>query len=837
MRKAKGIALGVAALLWVGMGGMTGCAAGRVSPGKLETPADAAAVEKAVATETTGIKTMPAPSKVAGYDFGRGAVWPEFVAVPGADNVAISAGAEYGEGKEGDFPDPLLGDYVGAERMTVTISGLSRDGFRGVLIAQNVVRGMVPGKDFSVKANGKTVVAEKVTPEWFFSEKGFFYGYGFEDLPGVDWWDRYVAPVAPWREFEFESDGKLVLELENCRLFALVVAPAADVSKEELETFVKATQASRKAHFLFNKLEFEPEKPGRAFRPTAREKERGYVVFSRGWGKHVTYNTVPQRGEVAEKLETAGTPGERVPVTFAVRTIRGIDGIRVSVSDLRSESGARIRGSAVDVRAVRYMMKPRGEKYVVVPETIQDQESLDLPAGTSKRWWLTVRVPRGTKEGVYRGKISIRPGNASGSDIGLSLRVYPFELAGPECSIGVWYDDPWIRGYCTGLAGGVEAQGDFHVVYDTPEKPTSRDRKVEAYRVRMLEADLRSLSEHGFTSVTVMVPKVVGVTREGKVELDFGIVEPYRELLRKYSINTAFAGQTYLLTTARQIAATGVDGKPVEEYSQLHQAAFKDATRQIRDWWSEGGVKLLAYAVDEPREERINPWNRDLEGTLYYLRLIEEVGGWESTVTTMRDVQNGVSYRPILQAEDVVQPHPSPHNKRSVAYARESGKPLWYFNGGGFRRYDFGFYIWSQKPQGYWQWHFDFRGMSFNPFWDEHTGYVVYPSPEGPVPTVRYERASQGIYDYRYALTLEDYIVRGRRSGKPAAKEAARKARRVLNLIAKSCRRWVLDGEWKPVEVRDEELSKWRSGIAGQIMAIKEALEGESAPGQPGGKR
>ena len=83
---------------------------------------------------------------------------------------------------------------------------------------------------------------------------------------------------------------------------------------------------------------------------------------------------------------------------------------------------------------------------------------------------------------------------------------------------------------------------------------------------------------------------------------------------------------------------------------------------------------MLSYVVDEPREQEINEWNRNMAGTLFYLKLANELGGWPSTVTTMADSENGIDYLPILEAEDVVQPHPGERDAKSVAYAKKGRK-------------------------------------------------------------------------------------------------------------------------------------------------------------------
>ncbi len=68
-------------------------------------------------------------------------------------------------------------------------------------------------------------------------------------------------------------------------------------------------------------------------------------------------------------------------------------------------------------------------------EDFQDADTLQpvsLKSGEFKQMWLTVRVEKGTKEGLYRGKIGvIRDGKKVG-EIPVGLRVLPFELPPPR---------------------------------------------------------------------------------------------------------------------------------------------------------------------------------------------------------------------------------------------------------------------------------------------------------------------------------------------------------------------------------------------------------------------
>ena len=767
----------------------------------------------------------PAPKDTfLAFDFGSDKTLAPLQANFGGHGVIFSPDVTF---SAGDSPDPVIGDYAAASGLTM--ANLDKGPYRAAIIAQNAVAtadvssGMVPAKSFSIKANGKAVVDVSVTPKNFFTKDALYYGAGFEDLPTTDFWERYVAPVAPWRYFEFDSDGSLRLEFKECRIYALVVARAEDVSQTEFRKFIDSIQAARKQFFFTNSFKLETTPPDGTLAPSPDERSRGYVVFSRYWGEDVSYCTVPKNGERATALSVSGTPGERVPVTFSVRTLVPLSFVNVSAGDLKAAGGKVMPSAAVSVASVRFkLLRKAGVNYQIAPDVIQPQGDLDIPDQITKTWWLTVTIPPDAAAGRYSGTVTFAPKNAPAAAIPLEVEVYPFTLARGNVSFGMWYADPSQLGYNTGLMGGTALRASS-IAPEPPVSPeaAATDREVEAFRVAMLKADMKFISEHGFNGVTVPNPRVKSVSEDGRATLGFSMPDAYPLVLKKYNVNTEFPGQVFLLTIAMQMGDIKVNGEKLKEYTDLQAAAYKDTIAQIRDYWRKAGVNLLAYAVDEPREREINEWNRNLAGTLYYLRLIREVGGWPSVVTTMADSEDGVDYIPILEAEDVVEPHPGIRDVKSVEYARKAGKPIRYFNGSGFKRYPFGFYVWSQKPEGYWQWHYDFWSFAWNPVWEAHVGYTTYPSPDGPLATPGFERAAQGIYDYRYALTLEEAIAKARASRSPAAVAAAEEASAYLDRVRKGCTEWVLDKDWQPLGVPDEQLIQWRSGVVKRILALQ----------------
>lgn len=790
----------------------------RAAQSRLSPPAIIAEPEEKGA-QAAAVTTVPRPARVLCYDFGTASVWDDFEAVPGATTVRLSAEAVFGAWASGDFPDALAGDWATADRLRADLRGLRKGSYRGAVMAGNVVRDMVAGQDYQVRANGIVVVDEDVPPEQFFSAQGFFYGVQFDDLPGVDWWERYVKPVTPWRIFEFESTGRLALELDNCRLYALVVAPKADFDEAAFGAFLNGTDAARKAHFLFNRFQLAPERPRGRLRASEADRHRGYVTFSRHWGRHVSYNTVPSPREMTAPLEAAGTPGERLPVTFSIRALKRLLGVRVAAGDLKAETGV-ISADMVSVEAVRYKLMRHGDQWRISPEIIQKQPRVDIPAGVSKRWWLRVDIPEDAAPGVYRGTISIQPESAPPCELELALTVYPFKLVDADASFGVWYRDPWISSYCTGLVGGISARGERIEAPDTPVYPTLRDAAAEEYRLRMLEADMAFLHRLGFNGITVEPPRLVSLGRDGAASLDFSVVEAYAGLLEKYDINTSFAGQTDLMLLSRRILAAGAGS--IAEFSAFHREAYLSALDQLAAWWNRRPPQMLGLTADEPAGEG-DAGTDKIEAVLYYLELVREAGGIEPTVTLAHDSGDSVSWRPILDLERLVQLKPWAHTRHSLRFAREAGKPVRFYDGG-FTRYAFGFHTWAARSVGHWQHAFNSRSSAFNPIWETPARPAVYPSPDGPLSTPRLERAAQGIVDYRYLRTLQHYINRAQNSGKPEAAEVARMAQRTLHEIRRRCTPWALDRDGAPAGVREDLLEKWRKLIAANIIRVQEAL-------------
>lgn len=180
------------------------------------------------------------------------------------------------------------------------------------------------------------------------------------------------------------------------------------------------------------------------------QRQVGFVVFNRHYLRLTFPNTVPRADQLTDRLAVFAAPGEFEPVSFAVRALRDLTGFTVSVTPLGSADGAVIPASAADIRSVRCLRRRstsyhgKGE-FMNVPVLLESRPSVDLAAGETKQFWLTVCVPGETVPGTYRGRVTVGTRERE-VRLQLALEVLPIRLpaAPPGYALGMY--DLWPRG-------------------------------------------------------------------------------------------------------------------------------------------------------------------------------------------------------------------------------------------------------------------------------------------------------------------------------------------------------------------------------------------------------
>src|SRR5262249_15832293 len=146
---------------------------------------------------------------------------------------------------------------------------------------------------------------------------------------------------------------------------------------------------------------------------SAAEQSAGYILFSRELDREVTYNSAPgaEKTDSREvKINWLCTAGEYASGNFAIYPLKDCGEISVTASDLTGPNG-KIPGTSIRTRGIRYKMKRIGGRitssYDYRPWLLVDFKSLAIPAGVTRRFWITCKVPDATPAGTYTGQITL----------------------------------------------------------------------------------------------------------------------------------------------------------------------------------------------------------------------------------------------------------------------------------------------------------------------------------------------------------------------------------------------------------------------------------------------
>jgi hypothetical protein len=511
--------------------------------------------------------------------------------------------------------------------------------------------------------------------------------------------------------------------------------------------------------------------------PSAEETARGFMLFSRNYLRVLFANAVPLAEDRVTELEAAACAGEHEPVTFAIRALRDLDNVRVTVRDLQGDGGT-IPADAIDIRSVRYHPKegqsrwgPFNETLMDVPLFLEKRESLAIAADSGQPVWVTVRVPDDAKPGRYSGAIEIAAANSPGAQLPLTLQVYPFRLAEPT--------------------------GRFFGMY-------TKMRTDPAWLAETF-ADMRA---HGMTTIGLCGNSGLAMAvQDGEIGIDWNGESALERNMDEYS--RAGFPEPMVWLMGGDIPAF------CEKIGPIDSDQFADAYRQVITLMGAHGdevgwPEIIYQPIDEPFEHAKN-----LDRAKRLLQILKSIPG----VRTENDGMNGAWHNftdEFYELTDCLVLHDGPTLHRGELNmdewwefrdrATRDGKQVWFYNIDLTAwhpepiRFMTGFGLWKSKATGVIEWAYMF------PVKEDDPG-AVYSQPqallyrfpqapgEGGGPTIAYEAAREGVDDYRYLLTLSQLVEKAGQGGKAE----------------------LADGIWQPIQAKLDAASfEGCKGRAGQ---------------------
>lgn len=469
--------------------------------------------------------------------------------------------------------------------------------------------------------------------------------------------------------------------------------------------------------------------------PFPTGKEAVVVVFVNNYLERGYPTTLPKEGEIRDAIDVFASLGEYEPATFSVRAVnKSIKGTRVRiVDDLKSEDGAIISKGNVDIRVVESFKRwVTTRKYLRVERYLEKKEMVDITRDTTQRFWLTVHVPEDARGGIYRSKVLIEAGGTTLKSLNLSVEVLPFKL--------------------------MPAEGMAYFMY-FPEWGLPKDlRGSQAYLKKCFE-DMR---EHGMTTATLYL--LPYGTVDGKYQFTFDAVGRDGQFAFAPTMDTL--RDVKLLGSGIPAIWLGADlVTPPDDWKKVLDEGKK------KNW-----PELVLYLQDEPGEETRNEKVRLIMEKMKKFK--EQYPEYSKVKTTTAMGLDGI--KAVGEFYNIWICDAGSVSEELSREAKEKGKELWTYDcalahvDAEMSRYYFGLWCWKSGVKGAANWAYS-STQDPNSDWDyiakhkENIGLdysYVFPSSDGPVPSIGWEATREGIDDYRYLVTLTKLIEKARKEGR-----------------------------------------------------------------------
>ena len=144
------------------------------------------------------------------------------------------------------------------------------------------------------------------------------------------------------------------------------------------------------------------------FVPSAEDRARSYTLFTKSSGEDLFPNSLPAKYTLVKEYSAYGVKGSFAPLQICILPQSDLTGVSVSVSDLKNEKGAVITRENISIKHVKYEYMQVGEFWMLKGRYLLDG-SVDIPAGVTRAFLLTIKIPEDALPGIYKGKAKLLP--------------------------------------------------------------------------------------------------------------------------------------------------------------------------------------------------------------------------------------------------------------------------------------------------------------------------------------------------------------------------------------------------------------------------------------------
>ncbi|MDW8080145.1 MAG: DUF4091 domain-containing protein [Thermoguttaceae bacterium] len=470
--------------------------------------------------------------------------------------------------------------------------------------------------------------------------------------------------------------------------------------------------------------------------------------------------TPPAGGDLPGQIHLKAARNEFEPAQVAVRSRQELKGLRVEWGALQHESGATIPSECLTWNFVGFIPMPKNtpgsegiricQAPCDVPDPLLADRVMDLPPERTQPIWLTVRVPAEAAAGKYQGEIRLVADNWQAS-VPVVLEVFDFVLPSDR---HLWMTN-WFNLNNIARAHNV-------------------DMWSEAFW-EILARYARNMAEH--RQNVVLVPwTLVDIYREadGTLSFDFARFDRYVRLFMdagvagQLEISHVGRGEKGWGTTFVLNGVTAVDRQSNKRIRLSPEEGLRPLLKALEEHLDKQGwlKRSMIHVADEPILTNLDSWKkasafvREAAPRIRRIEAIETIGLEGYLEVWVPQLSHFERWRQAYEARRnqgefwyyiCVNPHGSVYPNRFLDYPLSAVRVLHWIN-------------FSEKLRGYLHWGWNFWGENpFGPPTDRlppGDTHIVYPGPDGPLNSLRWEIQRESVEDFEYLHLLAVELTR-----------------------------------------------------------------------------
>jgi hypothetical protein len=449
--------------------------------------------------------------------------------------------------------------------------------------------------------------------------------------------------------------------------------------------------------------------------------------------------------------------GERINLQIVLWTNRATRQVWVVPSELINDNNRVINPSNIQARFVRYVLsddhfygcKPNTQQKapILVADILDNLDSFDIPANTTRPVWVTIDIPLDASPGMYRGNIAIKAKGEKDTSLKIALEVFPLEV--PPARAWKFELDLWQNPWAVARYHDVEPWSEEHLMLLKPLLKMLANAGQKYITTSIIHHPWNAQTYDPYRTMIKWIK-----TSDGSWKYDYSIFDKWVELCMECGIDKYISCYSMISFRNNNFryydAATGIyeyvyaePGTP--EYVKHWQPFLNDFTDHLE---GKGWLEKTSIAMDERPYElmkeimalihnaspklKINLASEDWQEQLHHeiFSYSVSLGRYTQPEIIKKRTEKGLVstfYPCCVEPQPNNYPHSDPAESTWMGWLAAadefSGFLRWAYNS------------WVEQPL------YDTRYSQ----WNAGECFLIYP---GARSSIRFERLREGIQDY-----------------------------------------------------------------------------------------